>query len=451
MTPKAKGLSLFALTMIAIGATIGSGIFKTPSDITTKVPDPKWIMILWILGGVVSLLGALVFAELGSRFPKAGGVYSYLTEIYGPLPGFLYGWCLLTVISSGTIAALCVVFAEYINPFIGLPEAYEPYLAMFSIVVLTMFNMFGIKSSEWFANISTVLKVVGIYALLLVTLFLGDKTIFGSHLAETVAAPASGGNNLYAMAFVGVLWSYTGWHYSSFVAGEARNPKRDIPLAMLFGTGAVTLTYVLCNMGYLSALDISSIQNSKIVAADALEAVSPGSGSYISLLIAISVFGCAGLYVLSTPRIFHQMANDGVFFKIFSRSHPKFGVPVNAILMQSVWAIFLVYFWGKFENIINYVTFVEWLFLLIACAGIFVVRYRLKLQKSVVLDQTEPKQDDRTFKTPLYPVVPILFVAIIGWFISQNIFSEQKEVYAGLIVLPVGILFYALFRYFNRK
>ena len=162
MNTTTRGLSLFALTMIAIGATIGSGIFKTPAGIAAKVGDNQTIILLWILGGVVSLLGALVFAELGSRFSNAGGVYTYLNKAYGPLPGFLYGWCLLTVISSGTIAALCTVFAENLGYFIHIPDGGEKYVAMVTIVVLTLFNTFGIKLSEWFANIGTVLKIVGI-------------------------------------------------------------------------------------------------------------------------------------------------------------------------------------------------------------------------------------------------------------------------------------------------
>ena len=440
--------------MIAIGATIGSGIFKTPSDIAKEVFDSKWIMLLWIIGGLVSLLGALVFAEFGSRFPKAGGVYTYLREAYGPLPAFLYGWCLLTVISSGTIAALCVVFAQYLNYFTALPSAAEPYIAMGAIVLLTLFNTFGIKSSEWFANISTVLKIIGIYALLILTVFLGDQAIFNKEIIVSSTAELGSGSN-YAIAFVGVLWSYTGWHYTSFVAGEARNPKRDIPRAMILGTAAVTLTYVLCNAGYLRALDLATIQNSDVVAADALEAVSPGLGAGISALIAISVFGCAGLYILSTPRIFHQMAQEGIFFKTFSKSHRKFGVPLNAILLQSAWAILLVSFWGKFESIITYVTFVEWLFLLLACAGIFVVRYKLKNPSSIAIKTAESSnaqiEENKIFKTPLYPFIPLLFILIVGWFISKNIFSDQKEVYAGLLVIPIGILFYLGFRYLGGK
>lgn len=436
MTQLKKGLSLFALTMIAIGATIGSGIFKTPSGIAEKVDDNTTILLLWLMGGIVSMLGALVFAELGSRFSNAGGVYTYLNKSFGSLAGFLYGWCLLTVISSGTIAALCTVFSENLNYFLKLPGEYEKYIAMGSIVVLTLFNTFGLKSSEWFANVGTVLKIIGIYALLFAALLLGEKTIFANPAVITEAQEPHVNN--YAGAFVGVLWSFTGWHYASFVAGDAQNPKRNIPLAMIMGTGAVTLTYLLCNLAYFKALDHDAIQSSQVVAADAMSAVLPGSGYLISALVALSVFACAGMYILSTPRIFNQMATEGLFFKTFAKKHPRFGVPVNAIILQSVWAILLVYLWGSFSSIIEYVTFIEWLFLLIACTGIFVIRRKYK-------------DTEASFKVPFYPVLPLIFIAIVGWFIFKNIFADKAEYYAGLLVIPVGIIFYFVYKRFSSR
>lgn len=427
-----KGLSLFALTMIAIGATIGSGIFKTPSGIADKVADNSTILLLWLLGGIVSMLGALVFAELGSRFSNAGGVYTYLNQSYGSLAGFLYGWCLLIVISSGTIAALCTVFAENVNYFLKLPQNLEKYIAMGSIVVLTLFNTFGLKSSEWFANVGTVLKIIGIYALLFLALFLGEKTIFADS-TPTIGEDGLPVSENLAGAFVGVLWSFTGWHYASFVAGDAINPKRNIPLAMILGTGAVTLTYLLCNMAYFKALDHEAIRTSSVVAADAMSAVIPGSGYLISALVALSVFACAGMYILSTPRIFNQMAAEGLFFKTFAKKHPRFGVPVNAIILQSVWAILLVYLWGSFSSIIEYVTFIEWMFLLIACIGIFIIRKKYKGQPS-------------SFMVPFYPILPLIFIAIVGWFIFRNALADKAEYYAGLLVIPVGVAFYYIFR-----
>ncbi len=432
MSQKIKGLTLFALTMIAIGSTIGSGIFKTPTDISKAVSDPTEMVGLWILGGVVSLIGALVFAELGSRFPQSGGLYTYLNKSYGALPAFLYGWCLLTVVSSGTIAALILVFADYAQYFIPYSNEMKPVVAALAIVVLTLFNTFGIKSSEWFANISTVLKIVGIYGLLILALFLGQREMLDAAGAVVIEKSSSGGPN-YAMAFVGVLWSYTGWHYASFVAGDALNPKRNVPLAMIIGTVVVTLTYVLCNLGYLKVLDVTTIQNSNTLAADALEAVIPNSGIWVSALIAISVFGCAGLYILATPRVIHQMAEEGLFFKAFAKKNEKFGVPLNAILLQSVWAIFLIFIWENFENLYTYVTITEWLFLLAACFGIFIVRGKMKDQEV-------------GFKTPLYPILPIIFCVVVAWFISMNAISEDPAAYFGLMVIPIGAVLYFIFK-----
>lgn len=437
MSNTARGLSLFALTMIAIGSTIGSGIFQTPSSIAREVNHPGWMIGLWIAGGVVSLLGALVFAELGSRVSKPGGVYAYLHEAYGALPAFLYGWSLLAVVSSGTIAALIIVFADYMDYFFGFGPDLKPLIAASAIVVLTLFNTFGIKSSEWFANISTIIKIVGIYAVLTAALFLGREAIFGSS-DPAVAAPGSPGATPLAIAFVGVLWSYTGWHYASFVSGEARNPRRNVPIAMVLGTAAVTLTYVLTNLGYMSVLPLTEIQQSEALAAEVMQRVIPGSGNAVALLIAISVFGCAGIYVLATPRIIQQMSAERLFFPAFARNHPRFGVPLNAIILQSAWAIVLVFFWGKFEALYTYVTTTEWLFLMAAAAGLFIVRSRAK-------------STHEGFSVPLYPVVPVLFCLVVGWFIYKNAVSDNPAAYYGLLIIPVGALVYILFRSRSRS
>ena len=236
-----------------------------------------------------------------------------------------------------------------------------------------------------------------------------------------------------------MLWSYTGWHYASFVTNEAENPKRNVPLALILGTLVVTLSYVLVSIGYMKVLSIEEIQNSKTLAADAIEKIIPGGSYAVSILIALSVFGCAGLYVLATPRIVQQMAKEGLFFDAFGKSHPKFGVPVNAILLQSAWAIVLIFVWGKFEALYTYVTITEWFFLAMACSGIFIFRIKK-------LGQT-----DGIFKSPLYPVLPFLFIAVVAWFILKNALSDDPAAYFGLLVIPLGAIVYFIYKKMKLK
>ena len=418
-----KGLSLFALVMIAIGSTIGSGVFKTPTTIAKDVPSVEGMHWLWIIGGVVSMLGALVFAELGRRYTNAGGVYSYLQSTIGKLPAFLYGWCLITVVSSGTIAALIVVFVDFAQKFVPFDDSQKSTVAALSIVVLTLFNTFSLKSSEWFANIATVLKMIGIFGLIILLLIWGD-----AHAGNTADVVMVGGGMNWAGAFVGVLWSYTGWHYASFVSGDAKNPQRDVPIAMILGTLTVTLIYVLCNWGYVNVLSIQEMVSTETLAADAAEKVIPHIGWVVSLLIALSVFGCAGLYILATPRIIQQMSREGVFFSIFSKAHSRFGVPLNAIMLQSIWAIVLVFFWDGFEDLFTYVTITEWFFLLMTCIGFLLMIFKNGEWKSS--------------RNAAYILIAVIFSSVVSWFIFKNATSDNPAAYYGLLVIPIGIIFY---------
>lgn len=423
-----KGLSLFALVMIAIGSTIGSGVFKTPTTIAQDVPSVWGMHGLWIAGGLVSMIGALVFAELGRRYTNAGGVYSYLQNTWGTLPAFLYGWCLMTVVSSGTIAALIVVFVDFSQKLIPFADSSKGLIAALSIVVLTLFNTFSLRSSEWFANVATLLKMLGIFGLIILLLVWGQGAAESAVIQEELDSKMN-----WAGAFVGVLWSYTGWHYASFVSGDAKNPQRDVPIAMIIGTLLVTAIYVLCNWGYLNVLSVQEMMNSETLAADAAEKVVPHSGWMVSLLIALSVFGCAGLYVLATPRIIQQMSKEGVFFQMFSKAHPKFGVPLNAIMLQSIWAIVLVFFWDGFEDLFTYVTITEWFFLLLTCLGFIALVVK--------------NREYNTIRNKVYLVLSMIFSIVVTWFIFKNATSNNPAAYYGLLVIPIGMGFY----YFMKR
>lgn len=269
--------------------------------------------------------------------------------------------------------------------------------------------------------------MLGIFGLIILLLVWGQGAVEPTSVLEATTPTMN-----WAGAFVGVLWSYTGWHYASFVSGDAKNPQRDVPVAMIIGTLLVTAIYVLCNWGYLHVLSVDEIINSKTLAADAAEKVVPHSGWMVSLLIALSVFGCAGLYVLATPRIIQQMSKEGVFFSMFSKAHPQFGVPRNAIMLQSIWAIVLVFIWEGFEDLFTYVTITEWFFLLLTCIGFVMMIFKNGEQKLP--------------RNQIYLLLAAVFSVVVTWFIFKNATSNNPAAYFGLLVIPVGVVFYYLMK-----
>lgn len=429
-----KNLNLFGLTMIAIGSCVGSGIFLTPHTIANDLPSEGHMMLVWGLGGIISLTGALTFAELAGMFPKTGGVYHYLKEAYGDLMAFLYGWCILLVITSGAIAALSVAFANYIlqDPDTG----YWPKMAVGAscIVAITLANIFGVRISQMFSNFFTVAKIIGIVALVVVAASLGVNT-FESTVEMRSVEDMQGA---FSLALIGILWSYGGWHHASYLAGESKNASKIIPRAMLLGTLAVTLIYLACNWAYLTLIPLESIQENQAVAAVAVGAVVDWGGPVIAALIAISVFGTASIYTLTAPRIYYRMAKDGVFFGLFAKISHRYHVPVWAIILQSAWALVLMFFWGLFSKLIGYVVFTDWLFMLFAGISIFLFRRKRK-------------DHPRPIKAWGYPFIPALFVVIVGWFIIVTLTQGLAPTIAGCILIGVGVPVYFIFRMVNES
>ncbi len=431
MTGLKRELSLYGLTMIAIGSCVGSGIFLTPSQIAGFLKSPMLILLVWSLGGVITLTGALAFAELGAMFPEAGGVYAYLKEAYGDLFGFLYGWAYLLVISSGAIAALSIAFAYYLGFIVPLGEAGIKIVAVSAILVVTIVNILRVKAAEVFSNAFTGLKLIGIAGIVIIGLFLGDPKF----VQIKPELPVFSGNIVVAfgLALIGVLWSYGGWQHASFVAGEAKNARKTVPRAMIVGAVVVTAVYLLTNLAYLFLLPVEKIALSSSLAADAVTTVIPFGGFLVAIIIAISVFGTAGIYTLSSPRIYYAMAYDGIFFKKLAEVHAKFRTPVNAILFQSTWAVILLLFWGTFEDVITYVVFTDWIFFALTGFSIFIFRYK-------------KKDIARPYKTLGYPVTPIIFVLISTLFVISTLIGKPLHAVAGLIFMAIGILVYIYFK-----
>jgi APA family basic amino acid/polyamine antiporter len=426
-----RALGPFDLTMIAIGSTIGSGIFLTPSSIAQALPSPWFILAAWVLGGCMALAGALTFAELGGMMPQAGGMYVYLTEAYGGLAGFLFGWAYALVVNTGGVAALCVAFATYAGAIIPLDPTGRILLAVGGLAVVTVVNVLGVKQGGIFADIFTGLKLLGI-GLVIVAGIVGGGEITGT--AEPGGGPAGGWGGAFALAMVGVLWSYGGWQHTSFTAGEAVDPARTVPRAMVVGAAVVVGVYLLTNVAYMRLLPVSAIAGADRLAVEAVEPVFGATGGLlIALAICISVYGTAGIYTLTAPRIYFAMAADGVFFRSVAAVHPRFRTPSTAIVLQSLWAAVLILFWGTFEDLISYVVFTDWIFFAMTAAAVMVLRRRRP-------------DAPRPYRVWGYPFTPLFFIAVAVWFVMNTLVQKPEQALAGLLFLALGVPAYLFWK-----
>lgn len=435
MPKLARELTLYGLIMVAIGSCIGSGIFVTPSQIAGLIPSPVLIIAVWTAGGLITLTGALTFAELGSLFPQAGGIYVFLREAYGGWLGFLYGWAYLIIITSGSIAVLALAFSYYLSFFIPLNDSGKIIVSIIAIILLTTLNVLRAKFGEIFSVIFTGLKILGILIIVGAGFFMGST----DHSFSDITFSGSFNSSLssFGVALTGVLFSYGGWQHASFLAGEAKNPSRNVPVAMITGALIVILIYLLVNISYMLLLPVETITGSERVAAEAVSTVLPWGGLFVAGIIAISTFGTMGIYTLSAPRIYYAMAEDRLFFKSIATVHSVFRTPVNAIIAQSVWAIVLLLFWGTFEDLITYTVSVEWIFFTLAAAGIFIFRKKMK-------------NAERPYKTFGYPVTPLIFICINIWFIINITINKPLHMGIGFAFLALGVPFYIFFKRKNK-
>ncbi len=356
-----------------------------------------------------------------------------MKEAYGDLFGYLYGWAYLLVICSGAIAALSIAFAYYLGFLIPLGNTGIKVVAVSAIIIVTIINILRVKAGEVFSNIFTGLKLIGVAGVICIGFFMGKPGLLRAQTAD--AFPTDNLLVAFGLALIGVLWSYGGWQHASFVAGEAKNAQRTVPRAMIVGALVVALVYLLTNLAYLFLLPVDKIVGSESLAADAVSSVIPFGGILIAIIIAISVIGTAGIYTLSSPRIYYAMADDGIFFKKLAWVHPRFRTPVNAIVTQSVWAIILLLFWGTFEDVITYVVFIDWIFFALTAFAVYLFR---KTRKDIA----------RPYKTLGYPITPAVFILISSFFVVNTLIEKPKHAWAGLIFMAIGIL---LFIHFKRR
>ena len=418
--------------MIAVGSSIGSGIFVTPGTIAKEIGHPLLILLVWLLGGIMGLTGALTFSELGGLFTQAGGVYVYLKNAYGKLSGFLYGWVMLMVINTGSLAGLCVAFAEYLRFLIpGINDSTKLIIASSTMVILTLFNILGVQYSQYISNVLTVIKLSAIALLIFAGLFIGNPDAIAQNFHSTFTVPS----NLFVVLFsgmIGVFFSVGGWHHATYVAGEVIDPSKNVARAMVLGMVIITAAYLLINIAYLRLLPLHDIASTQTVASDALTRIIPWGGRLVAVGIALSILGTISIYTMSAPRIYYAMAQDGVFFPSLARVHSRWNTPVAAMLFQAGWALCILFFFqAYFDKIITFVTFMDALFFAFAAASIFVFRKKLKDQ-------------ERPYRTWGYPVIPLIFI-ILQFVFAVNIFFQKPEQALpglGLLVIGVGIFFW---------
>ncbi len=444
--PLERALSTSDAILVTIGATLGTGIFLTTSEIAKAVPDPRGILILWAGGGLLALAGALTYAELGAMYPRAGGQYHYVKEAYGPLFGFLYGWGSFFVMMTGGIAVLAVGFGEYLGAFLpffsSAHRLWTVPLGAFAwsatgaqlagaiaIAGLTAINYAGVRAGTRFQNAITAAKVGSLVLLGVVGMFLPARAAafpHGGSLFSTGFAAAGVG-------MIAVLWTYDGWYGATFLAGEMKRPERSLPIGLIVGTAAVTTIYILVNLVYLRALPVSELARTPRVAeASALALFGPGGGRLITTLVLISIFGCLATTVLYCARIYLPMSRDGLFFAALGRVHPTHRTPGASLVAQGVWGIALT-FSGTYEQLYTYVIFA--IFLFHAVTGVAVI----------VLRRRRPDQP-RPFRTPGYPWIPLVFVAVCLVFVVNTLREKPVESVIGLGILAAGLPAYMWWR-----
>ena len=425
----ARRLTLFDLVLIGAGGAIGSGIFRTPSQVAAAVPSPAWMLAAWALGGAVTLAGALTFAELGAAMPRAGGQYVWLSEAYGGLVGFLHGWAYFLVVATGAIAALAIVFAEYVGYFVPLGPTGTTLVALGALAVLAGINVVGVRLAAAVGDALTLAKLGALAAIV------GLAVWKGGAQSDVVEPAGTGGVAAAGMgaAMIGVLWSYGGWQHASFAASEAKRPQRDVPLGMVLGASIVTLVYLLTNIAYLRLLPLRAVIASPHVASDAVEAaIGRTGGAAVAAAIAVSALGTAGIFTLTTPRVYWAMAERGLFFRGIADLHPRWRTPARAILLQTAWAAVLVLAWGTFESLVSYVLFVDWLFFGLTGAAVFILRRR----------QGPPAH----YRVPGYPLVPLAFIGMSLWFLGSTLWGQPKQALAGAALLALGVPVYMLWK-----
>ena len=438
-----RGLGVWDGVLLTVGSVIGTGIFLVSSDIARALPHGGMLLLVWLAGGLLSLAGALTYAELGAMFPRAGGIYHFLKEAYGPLPGFLYGWACFLVMMSGGIAAIAVGFGEYLGAFLPFSSTANilvsrtiggwtwtlsgvQVVAVAAILVLTAVNHFGLRQGAAVQNLMTVLKIGAIVAVGVLGFWVPAKSTLG--ITSPLASSISGGGLLaaFGIAMIAALWTYDGWYGLTFSAGEMKDPGRSLPLGLIGGTAMVTGLYLLINLVYLRAIPVERMADeSRIGEAAASALLGPAAGQWLAAAVVVSTFGCLAATILYSSRIYQPMAADGLFFRSLSRIDPVSHVPARSLWAQSLWAVVLTLS-GSYSQLYTYAVLVTLLFHVLAGIAVFVLR------------RSRPEAP-RPYRVWGYPLVPIAFLAAMAVLLVNTVAERPIESLLGLGLVALGL------------
>lgn len=431
----ARRLGSFDATMIVMGGIIGAGIFVNPSVVARQVHTPMLVLGAWLIGGVIALIGAFVYAELAVLRPRVGGQYAYLRDAYHPIVAFLYGWTLLLVVQTGGMAGAAIIFGRYFRELSGLAIR-EQVLAALALGILTVINCFGIRAGS---NVQSALMItkLGAIAMLIGAGWILVEPAAGIAVATIPADPA-GSDSAWkglAAAMVPVLFAYGGWQTASFVSGEMRDPQRDLPRGLFIGVAGVIIVYVAVTYVCLRALGVAGLAGTTTPASEVMRrALGSNGAKLIACGIAVSTVGFLSQSILTAPRVYYAMARDGVFFKAVGQLNPRTRVPVIAIVLQGVWAA-LVAMTGRYEQILNYVVTIDVLFFGLTGASLLVFRVRARQEG------TEAAEGDLV-RVPWHPFTTWLFVLACWSLALSTLIRFPQNAGIGVLILGLGVLVY---------
>jgi APA family basic amino acid/polyamine antiporter len=424
--PLARKLGPLDVTMIVVSGIIGSGIFTNPYLVAQQVDTPFLILAVWIAGGVIALCGAFVFAELSTVLPRVGGQYAFFREAFHPLVGFLHGWSLLLIIQSGATAAVAVTCGDYIGRLAGLsPDATLP-LAIAILVGLVVFHSAGIKPGAILVNLITIGKTIAIAVLIIGGFTLANRSGLTLHPMIPPRLEHGGLLSAFLAGLVPTMFAYGGWQNSNFVVEEMRDPQRNLPRGILIGVAIVITVYVAANVAYVHVLTAPGLAATKTPAAALATEIAGSTGADIlSVLVIVSTFGFLNLALMTAPRVYYAMAQDGLFFKAVAYVSPRTHVPVAAIATQGLLAVVFVLL-NTYRQLVGYAVFADWIFFALAAVALIVFR------------RTRPDAP-RPYKTPLYPLVPIVFIVAGLGIVVNTFFTDTRNAVIGTIIIALGV------------